>query len=261
MKGGSKVTYNQIAYWNLQETKRSNLAREAETIRSNRVQEAEAIRSNMAREWETNRSNLARENETARANRAYEKETKRHNEVSEALGWKQHEENVRANLAREQENYRSNVAREQENRRSNLANEQIRREANVIQQQNAAWDYHVGLLNNELGYDKLNYQYTVDDYNFSWRMFDKLTNLGGELQPLSALLMNAWAIDFINNPNRGRWADVWDDIPMKHFYGPSYDKLKPQLPMAKNELLMVKTGPTQTSASPTKGRNNYISIN
>lgn len=255
------MTYNQIAYWNLQETKRSNLAREAETARSNRAQEAEAIRANMAREWETNRSNLARESETARADRAYETETKRHNQVSEALGWKQHEENVRANLAREEENRRSNIAREQETRRSNLANEQIRREANVIQQQNVAWDYHIGLLNNELGYDKLNYQYTVDEFNNSWRLFDKMTNFGGQLAPVAALAVNAWALDFINNPNRGRWQDVWNNMPMKHFYGPSYDGLRPQLPLDKDNLLQVKIGPKKTSVSPTRSRHTNISIN
>lgn len=44
------MTANQIAYWNLEETKRSNLAKETETNRSN-----------VAKETETNRSNLANE--------------------------------------------------------------------------------------------------------------------------------------------------------------------------------------------------------
>lgn len=44
------MTQNQIAYWTLQETKRSNQVREGETERSNK-----------AREWETNRTNVRNE--------------------------------------------------------------------------------------------------------------------------------------------------------------------------------------------------------
>lgn len=55
------MTANQIAYWNLQETERSNLARESETHRSNVANETETNRSNLARETETNRANLAKE--------------------------------------------------------------------------------------------------------------------------------------------------------------------------------------------------------
>lgn len=73
------MTANQIAYWKLQEEKRSNLA-----------DELEAKRSNIARERETHRSNVTQEShqksvlgETARSNRARERETKRHNVVSE----------------------------------------------------------------------------------------------------------------------------------------------------------------------------------
>lgn len=44
------MTANQIAYWNLQETKRSNQVRELETERSNRAKEFETQRSNMAKE-------------------------------------------------------------------------------------------------------------------------------------------------------------------------------------------------------------------
>lgn len=62
------MTQNQIAYWNLQETKRSNAAREQETNRSNLMQEQlklgsleETQRSNRAKETETNRANLVNE--------------------------------------------------------------------------------------------------------------------------------------------------------------------------------------------------------
>lgn len=85
------------------ETKRSNLAREGETIRSNLVREAEThranranetigllglnetIRSNVAKETETNRANVAKETETNRSNLAKEAETKRHNEATETI--------------------------------------------------------------------------------------------------------------------------------------------------------------------------------
>lgn len=55
------MTQNQIAYWTLQETKRSNLINEAEQKRSNIAREAENTRSNVAKETELNRSNLIRE--------------------------------------------------------------------------------------------------------------------------------------------------------------------------------------------------------
>lgn len=44
------MTQNQIAYWKLQEDKRSNLARETETNRSNLARETEEHRSNVASE-------------------------------------------------------------------------------------------------------------------------------------------------------------------------------------------------------------------
>lgn len=62
------MTANQIAYWNLQETKRSNQVKEG--ISQGTLDETK--RSNVARETETNRSNVARETETARSNKAKE---------------------------------------------------------------------------------------------------------------------------------------------------------------------------------------------
>lgn len=95
------MTANQIAYQNLLETSRSNLARETETNRANLAQEAlrlqdlqEQARHNVVYEQETHRANVARETETHRANRASEVETNR------------------SNLAKELEANRHNVAQE-----------------------------------------------------------------------------------------------------------------------------------------------------
>jgi hypothetical protein len=44
------MTMNQIAYHNMRENQRSNLARERETYRSNVVREEETHRSNLAKE-------------------------------------------------------------------------------------------------------------------------------------------------------------------------------------------------------------------
>lgn len=70
------MTANQIAYWNLQENKRSNLANEqirrdtvSETRRSNVINEGLKHFQNL----EQHRSNVAREDETHRSNRANEK--------------------------------------------------------------------------------------------------------------------------------------------------------------------------------------------
>lgn len=140
------MTRNQIAYWELQETKRTNRAKEAETHRSNTAQEKETNRSNLAREAETNRANLAREKQAAiDSNRNYQlglanlaevirnntenqrlrskelDEQVRHSKVAEAQNATQllinqydsqtrrlgHLETVRSNLAREGQNYLS----------------------------------------------------------------------------------------------------------------------------------------------------------
>lgn len=123
------MTANQIAYWNLQETKRTNRAREvlqadqqAETHRSNVSNEEIKRTSNAINQQnvdETKRANVARETETARSNRAQEYETHR------------------SNIARELETQRSNLANEalksqtnQETERSNRANEQIKSQSN-----------------------------------------------------------------------------------------------------------------------------------
>lgn len=101
------MTANQINYWSLQETKRSNLAREEET----------------------NRSNLAKEKETNRSNLASEFETNRHNLVSEGIGQQQ------ANAA--SLNAQVNYMNVQELSRHNNAMEGLQSHSNAIAQQNA----------------------------------------------------------------------------------------------------------------------------
>lgn len=165
-----------------EETARSNLARERESSRHNQELESqgrvqlrlteqnlnENRRSNLAREAETHRSNLARENETHRANVTSEanraqqiqlgydqlNQTRKYQQASIALGYSQLAESARANRESErirlgelterqrsnvanealvkardkmnfEEQVRSNLAREEENRRHNQAVELI----------------------------------------------------------------------------------------------------------------------------------------
>lgn len=102
------MTQNQIAYWNLQETKRSNVSREFETHRHN-----------VADETETNRHNVRTENETSRHNLVGERETNRHNLASESF-----------NISQLQEAYRHNVATERQGEIANI----LKHEANQINQ-------------------------------------------------------------------------------------------------------------------------------
>lgn len=190
------MTKNQIEYQKLQESKRANRAQEAETKRANLMNEElirsrdtatldlrgrelqETQRSNQAREAESFRSNLARESENYRHNVAQERETSKHNRAQEELGYAnislgysnlvetrrsnqaneriresellerqrsnlaneaigrrglinefiRNKETERSNRAREKENNRSNLAREEETHRSNLAREQQARD-------------------------------------------------------------------------------------------------------------------------------------
>lgn len=95
------MTQNQIRYWELQETKRSNSAKETETNRANVAREGETHRANVANETETNRSNVARE-----------KETNRHNLATEGIDLGKLEETKRHNVSTEGETKRHNVATE-----------------------------------------------------------------------------------------------------------------------------------------------------
>lgn len=62
------MTQNQIAYWSLQETKRSNQIREGETFRHNVATESETSRHNIAGENELHRHNVVDERERHRMN-------------------------------------------------------------------------------------------------------------------------------------------------------------------------------------------------
>lgn len=132
-----------IAQANLQETARSNKAREAETYRSNLAKETETKRSNLAAEQERYRSAVASLDELTRHNIRTEELSSESNAISRNRAL----EEARANQARErlqsqslQYNYanlgymyatltelsRSNIAKETEQHRSNVANEGIR---------------------------------------------------------------------------------------------------------------------------------------
>lgn len=178
------MTKNQIEYGKLLETRRANVRQEEltasrdmevkrhnyateglqkqsldETVRSNLAKEYEANRANLAREKETNRSNLAqealtsaRDAETRRSNLVNEslksatlQEQIRSNQASEALRSREIDikgatlgETIRANKAREAETYRSNVAREIETTRSNVAREDETNRANVAREEETA---------------------------------------------------------------------------------------------------------------------------
>lgn len=133
------MTQNQIRYWEVQETKRANEARERETVRSNLAQERENYRHNTAVETETKRSNIAHEDynnrnllELSRHNVASEqlqdfsnRETQRHNRATEgisqqqvSLGYAQLAETVRNNNL----NYRVGMLNASANQQNALTN-------------------------------------------------------------------------------------------------------------------------------------------
>lgn len=116
------MTSNQIAYWQLQEQKRSNLAKEADTDFQNEENRRHNIR--------TERTALNVATETARHNKADESikrfgelEKRRANMQNEAIKWSEAFETQRSNRAKEYETNRSNVAKETETYRSNIAKE------------------------------------------------------------------------------------------------------------------------------------------
>lgn len=143
------MTANQIAYWNLQELNRSNVAKETETNRSNLVKEQETKRSNLAnealtRQRDRNNYDIAIKNyyQTKTMNqwqRNYQErsfwENRRHTLVQEQQAAKQIENasaQTSINAFNAQENQRTNKQREllsaqqlEETTRNNLANESI----------------------------------------------------------------------------------------------------------------------------------------
>nr|AVX53793.1 putative ORF1 [Marmot picobirnavirus] len=150
------MTANQIAYWNLRETERSNVAREAETSRSNLARENETKRHNIANEQfnisslnETRRANLEREHR----DRMVHMESVRSNIANEGIKRQQLGEQMRANRAHETvqmtglaEQARHNLQQEmlqsvdmniraqaqRETSRSNRASEALTRDRNQI---------------------------------------------------------------------------------------------------------------------------------
>lgn len=132
------MTSNQIAWQNAMESRRSNLAREAETNRSN-----------VARETETNRHNLADEGETHRHNVVGEQETALHNRNTEGLTMGQLVEANRHNTVTERIQ-----SREADNRK----------EANRIQEKKVDNDLLVGLKNYNLNQRK----YLLDKDKFGF---------------------------------------------------------------------------------------------
>lgn len=114
------------------ETARHNVANEEVALGNLEVSRGtldESVRSNKAREYETNRSNVAKEFEMHRSNVARENETHRSNVVDE------HERN-RSNVARETETHRSNVVNETEQNRANTTKEAENNRANTLKYMN-----------------------------------------------------------------------------------------------------------------------------
>lgn len=105
------MTQNQIAYWNLQETKRSNVAKEQETSRHNVATEKESERHNTVSEGEVGRHNR----ETERFNISQLQESHRHNVATENLGQMQLNESVRHNTVSEQQNDVANLIKSRAN--------------------------------------------------------------------------------------------------------------------------------------------------
>lgn len=116
------MTRNQIEYWRLKETERSN--------RANEQHNRNVLNYNYAVLEETKRSNLAREAETYRSNR----ERERLNDVIANRNWqlslRQQVELERANQAAEAIKREMNA----ETQRANRASEQIRYQQNLLTQ-------------------------------------------------------------------------------------------------------------------------------
>lgn len=138
------MTHNQIEYWKLQESKRSNVAKETETNRANLASERENERSHRAVEQETRRSNLAREDETHRSNVANEGIKKEANVINNAHYLRTDSENQRHNLASE---------------RLTAASQDIEREKTQLGYYNANINKEIGYANVGLGYGNLELGY------------------------------------------------------------------------------------------------------
>lgn len=119
------MTANQIAYQNMLETRRSNLAKEAETNRSNVAREKETYRSNVAKEVETNRHNIDNE----RLGWANLDESTRSHKVQEQLGWANLSETARYHNQLDAVNWAGVINTSEKNIETNRHNTQMETQA------------------------------------------------------------------------------------------------------------------------------------
>lgn len=127
------MTANQIAYWNLQETKSAN----REVARRNAATEAETNRHNVATEG----IDISKLQETVRHNTQQEgqqqrelAESVRRNVMSEVQRGQELIESARTHRANEAETRRSNVAQETESRRAHKASESEAKRSNIARE-------------------------------------------------------------------------------------------------------------------------------
>lgn len=137
------MTTNQLAYLNLQEQQRSNLAREAETHLNNLNVIGESRRHNLA---------------TEAVEGGKLSESVRHNLINEQLTQQQVSEQARANVARETENARHNTATEVQEIRT--LNEQIHHNAMTegLEAQKQAENARHNIVNEQLSSGELQLQ-------------------------------------------------------------------------------------------------------
>lgn len=150
------MTHNQIDYWNLQETKRSNLAKETETNRHNVAFENETNRHNVVSEG-IDMGNLI---ELSRHNQATEYETNRHNVASESL----------------------DASKLQETQRHNIATEEIAAEKNEIEQELGRFRNTLALQANNLEARKLDQQAALYEQQIANAKQDRVLNIIKEVR-------------------------------------------------------------------------------
>lgn len=189
------MTANQIAYWQLVETRRANAARESETNRAN-----------VAKETEQQRSNLANETENIRSHKAAEAENLRSHLATESLTTRDLVERNRHNLVTEAESERSNRTREEEALRSNLASEKLKHEANLLQKdsirETATHNREMEALQEQ---SNLISQTRVSNENDHWIRADKETNRANK-QRETQLVNSAAETASQNAAQREQWA-------------------------------------------------------
>lgn len=154
------MTRNQIAYWELQESKRSNRAKERETNRSN-----------VAREIETNRSNLAQEKQNRiNSNRNYLmnvlnlQELHRNNVAVSDLRSAELKEQSRRNRVSEAQNQSNLSLQAYEANTRRIAQKEIQR-ANMSREYQNKLDYYQDVKQSDRSY--LLSRRTVDETNRS----------------------------------------------------------------------------------------------